>query len=552
MIRIKTLSLPLISALVASTAVTATAQVALELSSQKTYRQKGKSMNFTGGQFNINLSDGNVTSIGGCDYDRYYPPGFFLGVCSQGTTALLTSGSIGGASRRFPYLLVTGLQPAIGVEPRQAKLVQLKAAPASGLPRPQGGFKDNSASLFYNLHTAAVQEYVFTRYNNSITYNKNQRDKFDQDIVPGVYHYSFPRLGYPQIPAPIVAQIYSMPEGLQNRNNKLEGFQYTSINENKVTKDGFVKLSYVRPNDFNWRALTPNNVFVAADQLSFSIRVMKDPSNPNSDTDLVDNYSGKAQAIFPDYTNEGDPKVYLPNPFTSTFVTPPVLAGGTKGIAEIQLQRALQTGGVTYDFSSRKFQIPVTVINEYSEFKEANFFSSKAKGAILDDSDGDGYNNLNEWILDSNPTDANSTPAAPTPVYVADLYDSDYFNFFGTFRLVRGRYFGFTVNEKLGTDPVVVHTLQRSRDGGRTWTNFKNGYYYTDGTFSKDLDPTKDFQWRVRTVKLAPGVGALKENAPKRVEIRVESGQYDTDGFLPVQPDGTENDIYRVKVTLKK
>lgn len=564
MIRIKTLSLPLISALVASTVAPATAQVAFELSSQKTYRQKGKSVNFTGGRFDAKLSDGNVVSVGGCDWQQYYPPGYFLGICSQGTTALLTSGSIAGGTRRFPYLLVTGLQPAIGVEPRVPDYVKLTAAPASGLPRPQGGFKDSSASLFYNLHTAAVQEYVFTRYSSAMTFDKGEREKFDKYIVPGVYHYSFPRLGYPTIPAPIVAQIYSMPEGLAEKNNKTAGFQFTSINQNKWTKDGFMELSYIRPNTFNWRPFSPVNTFVSSDLLSFSIRVMSNPNNPNSATDLLDDYTGAAQAIFPDYTNDGDPKVYLPNPFTSSFVTPPVLPGGTKGIAEIQLQRNLQTGGVTYDFSTRKFQIPVTVVNRYSEFQDLSFFGAKSKSSILDDADGDGYNNLNEWILDSSPTDKTSTPTAPVPAEVDAQYnlgDFYYFYYYGNYRLIRNQYYGFTFNEKLGTNPAVAYTLQRSHNKGKTWENFKNGYYFSDGTYSKTYTPDqinrKPLDWIVKTVTLAPGVGSLKENSPKRVEIRVESGYPYSDLELggdgtQTQPPGTENDIYRIKVTLKK
>ena len=65
--RIKTLSLPLFTALALSGTAPLDAQVALQLSSQKTYRQNKKAIGFTGGSFNIRLNDGSVTSIGICN-----------------------------------------------------------------------------------------------------------------------------------------------------------------------------------------------------------------------------------------------------------------------------------------------------------------------------------------------------------------------------------------------------------------------------------------------------------------------------------------------------
>ena len=137
--RIKTLSLPLTTVLVAATAVSAFGQLSLELSSQKTYRQNKQSMSFQGGRFDVNLIDGKIIYIAGCDFFQYIPPGYYFGACGLGTNGRIISGTIGGASRANPYLLVTSVVPAAVVEPRQAKLVTLTAAPASGLPRPQGG-----------------------------------------------------------------------------------------------------------------------------------------------------------------------------------------------------------------------------------------------------------------------------------------------------------------------------------------------------------------------------------------------------------------------------
>ncbi len=544
MIRIKTLSLPLISALFATAALPVNAQVSLDLSSQKTFRQSKNGIAFRGGAFDILFYDGSVTSIIGCDFVQYYAPGFILGLCSQGTTAFLTSGSIGGATIEYPYLLVTGIAPAQVVAPREASKIQLVAAPASTLPRPSGGFTDNSASVYYNLHTAgSIREYTLTGYYSTRAYSKNQLSKFNSDIVPGVYHYSFPRLTNPLLPAVITATIYPMADGFSSRNNREEGFKFTEVNKNKWSKGGFVELSYNRPNVIQWTPLTPSNVFPAVDSLNFSIRVIADQTNPNSNTVLVDRYSGKLQSIFPAFTTEGDPRVVMANPLVGEFTTPPLFAGGTKGVIELELQRNFQTGGVTYDFSNRKFQIPIVVVNRYSEYQNLIFANSNSKSSILKDSDGDGYNNLNEWILDSSAVDANSIPVAPVAQTVAALMDTDYFTLTGNERVVRPAYFGFTIDKKLGTKPGVVYTLQRSKDRGRTWQKF-----------------VSDADWTVRTVNLAPGVGSVKANSPRRVEIRVEAKpwiEYDANGdpialHTNEQPPGTQNDIYRVKVTLAK
>lgn len=513
----KTLSLPLISALVASAAIPAEAQVALELSSQKSYRQDENSIDFKGGRFSINFRDGSVSSVGGCNWFQYYPPGYFRGLCAEGTTAYLTSGTVDGKEVGLPYLLVTGVNPAIAVEPRKPELVLLKAAPASLLPRPSGGFADSSVALYYNLHTTNIREYVLTRYNTSRQYTAKQRGKFEQEIVPGVYHYSFPRLRNPNQPAPITAVIYPMAEGLATLNNREEGFEFTDVNGSRWTKNGFIELSYRRPNIVNWKGLSPNVVFAAVDDLYFSLKGMQDPTNPDSEV------VGGNVSVFPAFSAPSDARVELPTPYVSTYTLPPIFNSGTRALITLDLQRGFQTGGVTYDFSSRKFQVPVVVLDRYTEYEEIVFDGKGGKIDILDDTDKDGYNNLNEWILDSDASVAGSVPIPPRPVLVEEFFDP----FFGA---LGQTYFGFTIDKKLGTIPKVSYLLQRSRNNGRSWEKF-----------------VSDENWDVTNVRYTAG-GAL------RSEIRVRSKVVAEVGFpiTYIQPPGTEGDIYRVKITLRK
>ena len=556
--RTKTLSLPLISALVAATVGTASAQVRLVVSSQKTYLQNKKSINFNGGKFNVTLLDGQIVYIAGCSFFRYVPPGYYNDACGPGTTGRVIFGKIGRASVANPYLLVSSVVKAEVVEPRQAKLVTLIAAPASGLIRPQGGFTDSSVSLFYNLQAIQQQEYIITRYELSKNYNKNQRAKFEDEIVPGLYRYSFPRRLRPTVPTPITAQIFPMPEGLNRRNNVTSGFEFTSVNANKWTKDGFVELSYSNPNTIKWRTLSPSNTIPGNDSLSFSMRVLKNEKKPDAGIIPLDEYNKYPQSIFPDFSNGADPKVLIPNPFTSSAVLPPIFAGGTRGMIEVEVARVLNSTGVAYDFSTRKFQIPVVVVNRFSEYQEETFTKKGSKPSILEDSDGDGYNNLNEWILDSNANDSQSVPIPPVPAAVEGVYRLDLLAYGFYDRTVRDAYYGFTVTKKLGTDPLVVQTLERSKDNGKTWEDFKDGYYFADGSYSEVYDVNtattpRTINWVVKTLKFAPGKRSLRANSPRREEIRVESryNSITTFGEL-VGPPGTENDIYRVKVTLKK
>lgn len=538
MYRIKTLSLSLVSALLATTAVETQAGVALELSSQKNYRQNPKGIVFDGGTFNINMFDGEASYIGVCVFPRYVPPGFYINTCSPGTTGYVTDGSLGPTNIRTPYLLVTGVIPAIAIEPRMANKIQLIAAPASKLPRPSGGFRDDSTSLFYNIHNTDATEYVLTYYYNTRTYTKNQRGKFESEIVPGVYNYSFPRLNNPDVPAVVKAVIYPMLEGKAKKNNKTSGFVFQGVDDHTWNKKGFMELSARKPNITRWQGLTPSVVYAAADNLYFSMREITDNSNPKSAVKT------RRTSIFPSFVTGGDPRVLLRTPYVSAFTTPPILNSSTTGVIELELARTFKTGGVTYDFSRRRFQLPFVVVDKYEEYREQTFGIVKGKGTILQDSDKDGYNNLTEWILDSDANSRTSIPVAPTPALVENFYDFYYYYYFELLDPVVS-YYGFTIDKKMGTEPRVSYELQRSVDGGQTWGSFKAGYYYENGYSAKAVAGLGDLNWTVTNVNY------LLSGA-KHSEIRVRSNYYDDEENVWAQPPGTAGHTYRVKITLAK
>lgn len=517
--RFKTLSVPLVSAVMASATLPAAAQISLAVSSDKVYRQDRKNVNFSGGDFQINFRDGSVTSVPFCNWVQYYPPGFFRGVCAQGTTGLITGSGLNAEPVDYPYLLVTGLQNAIAVEPRKPELVFLKAAPASDLERPLTGFRDNSLSIFYNLHTVTVSEYIISSYSAQYRYNKKQRQKFDNEIVPGVYYYSFPRLNRPNLAAAIAPVIYPMAEGRIKRNNKVDGFEFTQVNNKnlKWVKKGFVEIGTNQPTTISWKGLSPSTVFPVTDELYIALRPMQDSKNPRSPTGAT------RESIFPPFENNRDPRVVLPNPFVKSYTLPPIFRSGTRAIAEMSLQRDFKTGGVTYDFSSRKFQIPVIFIDRYTEYADL-FFKNKKAPDILVDTDKDGFNNLTEWILDSNANNASSVPQTLTPEPLLPIVDP-IFGRLGTTN------FGFDVERKLDTIPRVKYILQRSTNRGRTWKTF-----------------TSDGNWSVEFFRYV-------DSGNTYVDIQVRSQVESTPAVFPprfVQPPGTEGHLYRVKVLLAK
>mgnify|MGYP000570734663 FL=1 len=92
MIRFKTLSTSLISAMVATTVLPATADLALTISSDKTYRTSKRGTAFLGGTFDVAVRDGNGTFTGGCARSNYWRANIPLDPCPLGSTGFLLYG----------------------------------------------------------------------------------------------------------------------------------------------------------------------------------------------------------------------------------------------------------------------------------------------------------------------------------------------------------------------------------------------------------------------------------------------------------------------------
>jgi hypothetical protein len=545
--RVKNLSIPIITALTACVVVPANAQVELSVSTKSAFRHQrknGNTLNFTGARFESRLSDGSFTELSPCASFEYYAPLPNIFLCNLGSNGFLQSAPI--TTPR--YRLITSLTPGVVVAPYQADTLELVATPPSKIRLPLGGFRDNSTSLLYNLHNVP-QEFIFADYSTARVYSKKQRAKLESEIVPGVYVYNAPRVGRPDEPFQIFPKIFPLVEGISKKNGKTSGFKFDIPEGSRWSKQGFLEISARSPITFNWSGITTSNVIGNTDDLFVSLKAIANTADPNSKVlNGVPTFGGlfggetiiRNGSIYPSFSNTADPQILLATPFIRSFTLPPVLNSGTKGVLQVELRRALQTGGTTSDRSSRKFEIPVVVVDRYSDFRNALIGSKKSeRGKLLNDADGDGFNNLTEWILESGPADSSSVPAAPVPRLVTTITSDSFFFLTST------RYFGFVIDKKLSTTPEVNYQLQRSRDKGVTWTDFNDGFYFEDGSYSPTLPffITSQLAWTVRTDKFT------SRGAP-REEIQVISNAVNIEGE-PTAPPGTANDIYRIKISRK-
>ncbi|MES2996350.1 MAG: hypothetical protein V4733_06020 [Verrucomicrobiota bacterium] len=476
----KTLSLSLLAA-VASVwmAAPADAVVRFSVSSHKAYRQlesfdRRDTAYFRGGSLETELEDGQAFYIAGCAFNEYKFPGWTIGACAPGTTGFAT---FGGLDDDFlegielnDYFLISSLTPAVIIEPSLPDLAFLRAAPASELPRPLANFEDASLGVYFNLHTSSVREYRFTGYFSTRDYRRGtrQRTRFDEEIVPGVYHYSFPGLNRPNLPVALPATIFPFTDGPKVLNSQRTGFQFVTEG-GRWTPGGFFELNVNRLNAIRWKGVKRSEVAINSDRMYFAIKFLSNPKRPGSavdefvfveDPDDPDRQILEAASIYPPYRNDADPRILLRHPLITEFIVPPILETGKAGAVRVELVRALKTGGVTFDFSTRTFELPILTVDRYHDYALARFDGATKGRGLLSDFDKDGFNNMTEWVLDSLPDDSQSIPEAPQPDYHLEQTVGDF---------VYPEYYGFLVIKKKGLRPQVDYTIQRSVDNGETW-----------------------------------------------------------------------------------
>ncbi|BDS05923.1 hypothetical protein NT6N_09630 [Oceaniferula spumae] len=399
------------------------AQLDFRFTSRKAGDQVGpKVVNYNGGILRIDVSDGsfqiapcvfnNTTRVDGAPFfPSQMPP------CPLGTTGAVLFGDVdqdGIPDNGAFFSLPSPPVQASVIAPQLQGLVSVVSAPPSRFPRPGilpvtvGG-----AVIWYDVLTGVNQrEYSIAGYAHQQTFaaTSSGRVAHDETVVTGTYKFGLPGLlssaAPPGTPNPQVVLNFTklpMPEswpGLSQSPLK-SGFRFT--NDNQWSADGFIEFDPRVFNDITWQGIDTTNTFVGADTLRLWIRDVPHDS-PFDVPGLFD-----LDVSFP---LSGSPFI-LPDPTVGLYRLPTFFyTPGDEGTLYLRLDRNFSSTVVTRDASTRVWTTRIRFIDTYSGFALLGFPSGTPANqrAASFDFDGDGFSNLIEFAMSSDPLDAGSIP----------------------------------------------------------------------------------------------------------------------------------------------
>jgi hypothetical protein len=382
-------------------------QLVLSFSTTRTYRQNPIEVAFrplTGttnlGNMGVYLGDGSWTEticpLNGSP--TWFGPAVPLLPCETGATGYVVTGDLDsdGIRDNFYHAEVTSVIASTVTEPSVPGLVALYSAPPSKLPRPIGDFLDNSHTIYWDTQTEAITEYKLASY--IIVNSYDSRTAMDQEVVPGVYEFKFPKLGDPTNPYRIPVNYYSPPEGYMKKNNVARGFRFIRLNGKPLayTADGYIAMDPRLLNFIEWEGNDADVIFPANDSLFFSIpELPTPPGDPNRDQVV--------NTLFPGFVAPGTSRLLLPSALQKGFYIPPgfvqLLNPAREGIIQLALERSVPTSGVASDNSRRTYQLPCRFVNTYAGWAATAFPAGTTadKRAANANPDGDLYTNYVEW-----------------------------------------------------------------------------------------------------------------------------------------------------------
>jgi hypothetical protein len=372
----------------------------------------------------VRVFDG-AAGILGCasNFSPFYTTPNIL--CPSGTTGLVTQGDLDGDGVRDVgvYISISQPVPARSIQPFLTESVELFSAPPSALPRPLGGFNwtDNSTVIFYDLINDPVNGvgYELTDFESTRTYLPSELDRHRKEIVPGTYIFKFPALGSSEenpanffMSATHREMVEAVP-GPGGRNVDSGGIDVG--NDFRVMNDdrwnnGVMELDPRIVFNFEWEGFNATT-FSGNDRLFFSVRdretrkivfppiPVADPPNPE-----LPQLIGSSDLGIPTGYDLG-PDFFGPNEQFSV---------------EIEFVRNSGVGSAV-DRSTRLYQWDIDLIDTYPGFV-TEAFSPGTPNELLEpdaDFDGDGYSNLEEFGLQTSPTDPASIPN-PTPALIGN------------------------------------------------------------------------------------------------------------------------------------
>lgn len=429
------------------------------------FRQNPTETRFEGGTYNLFVRDGILIFQAGCLAPFYFPPG---GPCPIGANGFLTAGDLDGDGLEDAgtYFSVLNIARARILRPFRPEQVRLISAPPSLLPRPLAGLTSDSRSAFFDIQTPFISQFDITIYGFEREYTSEERGRFDDEIVPGAYTYSFPSLASETIPQNISLNRFATLDGYRKVNNQRVGFRFLDV----TYDDGFAVLNPFQINTLTWEGNNLAFISPGVDLLYLSIRRLQDPTDPLSDPEEGD-------PIFPNFTgNPTERRVLLPSALNNSYsLAPNFIAPGQSGLLELEFEIIRRTNSVVFDLSVHRFRLPVRVTNPFAippppEVSEAVFNDPDG------DFDNDGISNFDEWVFNSDRADASSIPVAPKLGFVsAPATSPAAASGFATDSEPDSNDAGaweFKVNKKRNAVPKLKYEIQRSSDMVN-WTTIK-------------------------------------------------------------------------------
>lgn len=405
---------------------TATGQSSLELtfSDQKDFLITGPSESeYQGGGWFVTLLDGAIFVLPCVDNFGFDFVGPYL-LCPNGTTGLITQGDLDGDGVRDigRYLSIDQPLRARSIAPFLEDEIELLSAPPSELPRPVSAFNwsDQSIVAFYDLVGDPINGvgYEITRYLSTRFYGPNELERHREEIVPGTYTFKFPALNWtPENLNPFYMRVSHRemleaapgPGGQSVVSGGINvGNDFRLLNDD-LWNNGTMEIDPRLNFSFDWEGFSPLT-FYGNDQLSIVVRDREDDRilyppipyppdalTPNPDTRQV---IGNRQLGIPTGFNIG-----------ANFFQPDASLQ-----AELEFRRNTIDGS-SIDGSVRFFRWNVDLVDTYEGFRRRVGFPFQTPAAFSApnfDFDGDGFTNLQEFGLQTDPADPASVPN-PTP-----------------------------------------------------------------------------------------------------------------------------------------
>lgn len=208
--------------------------------------------------------------------------------------------------------------------------------------------------------------------------------QMSEEIVPGQYIFTFPRLGAPETATPVAIPVVllPMPEPIGTSSSR-QGFRFTT----GLWDRDHMQFDPRVINQIGWTG-TDRSVVRPGDRSYFSIENFTAP--------------GGSAVEGRDFPPTGT-SVLLTTPTTASYTLPPFFLNvGDEGEMVLLFQRNLPSNGVAYDVSSREFRVKVRMIDTYAGFAQITFPLATPPQTLQPsaDVDLDGMSNINEYAYE--------------------------------------------------------------------------------------------------------------------------------------------------------